>query len=363
MVRGRSTISSETESLPLIVVDGAITENDISAINPNDVASVTFLKDAAAASIWGTRAANGVMVITTKTGKIGQAPIINFSVNASVSNHPDLGYLRTMDAAQTIAYEQELVAKNVITAPGSTTAFSTNVADVTDLTFKLRAGTITQAAYNSIIAQYSSRDSRSQIEQYLLKPATSQTYNFSISGGNNFSSYFYAASYSKENPYAVGNSGERLTVTLNNTFKLFKIATLTTNLKGSFLNYKNNGISLNSLYNPTLATFMPYNQIVDDNGNRVSYSKRFYTGWLNTIYPSGFLKWGYNALDEIDNADNRQRDNNYSANFNLNVPIVKGLSANAFYNTERSFITGRNFYNDNTYYYRDYVNGFTQIPT
>ncbi|WP_082468324.1 SusC/RagA family TonB-linked outer membrane protein [Pedobacter sp. R20-19] len=363
LVRGTSTISPETELLPLIVVDGAITENDISAINPNDVASVTFLKDAAAASIWGTRAANGVMVITTKTGKIGQAPVINFSINASVSNHPDLGYLRTMNAAQAIAYEQELVAKNVISAPSSTTALSTNVADVTDLTFKLRAGTITQAAYNNIIEQYSTRNSRSQIEQYLLKPATSQTYNFSISGGNNFSSYFYAASYSKENPYAVGNSGQRLTVTLNNTFKLFKIATLTTNLKGAFLNYKTNGISLNSLYSPTLATFMPYSQIVDDNGNRVSYSKRFYTGWLNTIYPSGFLNWGYNALDEIDNADNSQRDNNYSANFNLNVPILKGLSANAFFNTERSFITSRNFYNDNTYYYRDFVNGFTPIPT
>ncbi|QDW24176.1 SusC/RagA family TonB-linked outer membrane protein [Pedobacter sp. KBS0701] len=362
-VRGKSTISSETESLPLIVVDGAITENDISAINPNDVASVTFLKDAAAASIWGTRAANGVMVITTKTGKIGQTPVISFSLNASVSNHPNLGYLRTMNAAQAIAYEQELVAKNVIVAPLSTTAYSTNVADVSDLTFKLRAGTITQAAYNSMIEQYATRDSRDQIEQYLLKPATSQNYNFSISGGNNFSSYFYSASYSKENPYATGNSGDRLTVTLNNTFKLFKTATLTTNLKGSFLNYKNNGVSLSSLFNPSLATFMPYNQIVDSNGNRVSYSKKYYTGWLNTLYPSGFLNWGYNALDEIDNADNSQRDNNYSANFNLNVPIVKGLSANAFFNTERSFTTSRNFYNDNTYYYRDFLNGFTPIPT
>lgn len=152
-----------------------------------------------------------------------------------------------MNAAQAIAYEQELVAKNVIVAPLSTTAYSTNVADVSDLTFKLRAGTITQAAYNSMIEQYATRDSRDQIEQYLLKPATSQNYNFSISGGNNFSSYFYSASYSKENPYATGNSGDRLTVTLNNTFKLFKTATLTTNLKGSFLNYKNNGVSLSSL--------------------------------------------------------------------------------------------------------------------
>ncbi|GGE52132.1 TonB-linked SusC/RagA family outer membrane protein [Pedobacter psychrotolerans] len=362
-VRGKTTVSSVSETLPLIVVDGAITENDISSINPNDIANITFLKDAAAASIWGTRAANGVVVITTKTGKPGQAPVINFSVNASVSNQPDLGYLKTMTSAQAIAYEQELVNKNIIVAPSSTIPYSSSVADVTDLTFKLKAGTITQSAYNSLIAQYSSRDSKSQIERYLLQPATSQTYNLSISGGNNFSSYFYSASYSKEDPYSKGNSGDRLTVTLNNTFKLLKIATLTTNLKGSFFNYKSNGISLNSLYSPNRATFMPYNQLVDDNGNRVSYSKNYYTGWLNTLYPSGFLNWGYNALDEIDHTDNTQRDNNYSANFNLNVPIVKGLSANAFYNTERSFTTVRNYNDEASYSYRNYVNGFTPIPT
>lgn len=361
MVRGASTL--QAEAMPLVVVDGAITENDISSINPNDVETVTFLKDAAAASIWGTRAANGVMVITTKSGKMGQAPAISFSITGSVSNHPDLGYLRMMNSAQTIAYEQELVAKNVITAPNAGTPFGSPVADVTDLTFKLRAGTISQTAYNNLIAQYSSRDSRTQIEDNLLRPATSQAYNFSVSGGSNASTYFYGASYSKENPYAVGNSGSRLTVTLNNTFKLFKIATLTTNLKGSFLNYKNNGISLNTLFSPSSSTFMPYNQLIDDNGNRVSYSKRYYSGWVNTLYPSGFLNWGYNALDEIDNASNTQKDNNYSANFNLNVPIVKGLSANAFYNTERSFITGRYYYNENSYYYRDFINGFTPIPT
>ncbi|RDC55258.1 SusC/RagA family TonB-linked outer membrane protein [Pedobacter chinensis] len=361
-VRGRSTLQGE--SFPLIVVDGAITEYDISTINPNDVENVTFLKDAAAASIWGTRAANGVMVITTKAGKAGQTPTINFSVNASVSNHPNLDYLRTMTTAQTIAYEEELVAKNVITAPNNTTAFSTNVATVTDLAFKLKAGSITKAAYDSQIAQLSARDGKGQIEDYLLRPATSQTYNFSVGGGNNHSTYFYSASYAKEDPYAVGNSGSRLTLTLNNTFKLFRIATLSTNLKGSFFKYKTNGIGLNSLYNPTLSTFMPYNQIVDDNGNRVSYSKRFYSGWLNNaVYPTGFLNWGYNALDEIENADNIQKDNNYSANINLNVPIVKGLSANAFFNTEIANSTSRNFYSDNTYYYRDLVNTFTTIPT
>lgn len=360
-IRGRSSLRGE--SFPLVVIDGAISENDISTINPDDVENVTFLKDAAAASIWGVRAANGVMVITTKRGKNNQAPSINFSINAGVSNHPNLSELPIMSAAQTIAFEQELVNKNLVIAPSNTTALGQPVAAVTDLTFKLRAGTITQSDYDAAIARYAAIDSRGQVEDYLLRPSNNQTYNFSVSGGNNYSNYFYSASYAEENPYAIGNNGKRLTVTLNNTFKLFKVATLSTNVKGAFLKYQNNGTSLNSLYSPAATTFMPYNQLVDDNGNRVSYSRKYYEGWVNTLYPKGFLNWGYNAIDEIENADNTQKDNNYSVNVNLSVPVFKGLTANAYYANEFGFSNARRFYNENTFYYRDFVNGYTPIPT
>ncbi|SOD11459.1 SusC/RagA family TonB-linked outer membrane protein [Pedobacter xixiisoli] len=364
-IRGRSSLPGpqSAESFPLIVIDGAISENDISTINPDDVESVTFLKDAAAASIWGVRAGNGVMVINTKRGKNNQVPAINFSMNAAVSNHPNLKDLPLMNAAQTIAFEQEIVNKNLITAPSNATPLGQPVAAVTDLTFKLRAGTITQSDYNAAIARYSTMDNRAQVEDYLLQRSNNQVYNFSISGGNNYSNYFYSASYANEKPYAVGNSGKRLTVTLNNTFKLFKVATLSTNVKGAFLNYKNNGMALNALYAPSATTFMPYDQLVDDNGNRVSYSRRYYSGWLNTLYPKGFLNWGYNALDEIENADNTQKDNNYSVNLNLSVPIFKGLTANAYYANEFGFSNARRYYNEQSFFYRDFVNGYTPNPT
>src|SRR5690606_685510 len=67
MVRGISTISGPRG--PLIVVDNFPYEGDLNNLNPNDVESVTVLKDAAASSIWGTKAGNGVIVITTKKGK------------------------------------------------------------------------------------------------------------------------------------------------------------------------------------------------------------------------------------------------------------------------------------------------------
>lgn len=359
-IRGVSTVRGE--SFPLVVIDGAISELDLSALNPNDVESITFLKDAAAASIWGVRAANGVIVVTTKKGSQNQAPKISFSASATVSNKPDLGYLNLMNASQAIAYEQDLVAKNLITTPNALNPFGQPVADVTDLTFKLRAGTITQAAYNEAIAKYSSINSLDQISQYLLRPSNNQQYDFSVSGGGKSSDYFYSASYSKENPQTVGVDGQRLTFTLNNNFKLFKVATLSTNVKGSFFKFNNNGQPLNVLLSPSSTTFMPYNQLVDDQGNRVNYSRQYYSGWVNSLQSRGYLNWNYNSLNEMDNADNRQEDNNYTVNLNLNVPIFKGLSANAFYGNERSFSNSRSYYNEQTYLYRNLVNGYTPLP-
>lgn len=360
-IRGNSSLRGET--FPLVVIDGAISENDISTLNPEDVENITFLKDAAAASIWGVRAANGVMVITTKRGKNNQAQVINASVNASFSNQPNLAKLPLMTSAQTIAFEQEMVNKNLIIAPSNFTPLGQPVAAVTDLSFKLRAGTISQSDYNAAIARYSAIDSREQVADYLLQPSSNQTYNFSVSGGQNNYNYFYSASYSKEKPYSVGNDGERLTITLNNNFKLFKVATLATSVKGSFFDYKTNGISLNTLYSPANTTFMPYDQLVDESGNRVLQSRRYYSGWVSSLYPTGFLNWGYNAIDELENGDASQKDNNYGINLDLSVPIFKGLTATAFYAKEMGFTSARRFYNEQTYYFRDLINSYTPNPT
>ena len=81
MVRGISTLQGPKS--PLIVVDNFPYEGDISNINPNIVESITLLKDAAASSIWGARAANGVIVITTKTAKANQATSIEFTANTT----------------------------------------------------------------------------------------------------------------------------------------------------------------------------------------------------------------------------------------------------------------------------------------
>src|SRR6185437_11735787 len=105
-VRGLSTINGPQD--PLIVVDNFPYEGDINNINPNNVESITILKDAAAASIWGTRAGNGVIVITTKKGKFGEPLKIGFNSNMIVQQKPDLYYLPQLSTADYIGMEQFL---------------------------------------------------------------------------------------------------------------------------------------------------------------------------------------------------------------------------------------------------------------
>jgi TonB-dependent SusC/RagA subfamily outer membrane receptor len=189
-VRGVGSIDSETEKSPLIVIDGAISSIDLAMLNPNDVDNITVLKDAAAASIYGVRAANGVIVVTTKKGSVTGVPRINFSMNTTFSGKPDLGYLRTMNSAQMIDYQEELVAKNILNGNNIATnlySYSTYYpGEVAAAAIRLKNGQMTQAAYDALVNPLKSIDNRSQIHQYLLRPMNSQQYMLSMSNGTEF---------------------------------------------------------------------------------------------------------------------------------------------------------------------------------
>lgn len=105
-IRGLSTIFSQTD--PLIIVDNFPYEGSINNINPNDVASITVLKDASAASIWGARASNGVIVITTKKGRAGEKVQVEFNSTLTIGSKPDVYYLPKMTSFDVVDVEKML---------------------------------------------------------------------------------------------------------------------------------------------------------------------------------------------------------------------------------------------------------------
>ncbi|MFC5682388.1 SusC/RagA family TonB-linked outer membrane protein [Flavobacterium sp. MAHUQ-51] len=358
-IRGQSTYRSN--GMPLIVLDGTPTELDIRTLNPADIEKITFLKDAAAASIYGVRSANGVMVIETKKGKLGKSRI-SVAQNYSISAKPNLASLPLMNSSQVLNLEQELVDKGLAFDPNSAfNLFSAiPISQGMEIMFQEKRGTITAAEKNAKLDILRNRSNYDQIQKYLIQPAESSNYNISLSGGKDDYSYFTSAAFSKEKPNSVGDEGKRMTFTVNQDFKLFKSLKLSTSLKGSFFNYLQNGLGLSPL-NASLTTLLPYDQLVDDNGKSVDYFRTFYSKNSLDLQSKGYLPWTYNFIDELKNSNKETKENNYSANIALTLPLFKGLEAVGTYYIENSDLTNTNIYNDKMYYTRDLINLATYL--
>ena len=356
-IRGQSTYQANDN--PLLVIDGVPSELDIKNLNSDDIEKITFLKDAASASIYGARAANGVIVIDTKKGKKG-ATRINFSQNYTFSSKPSLESLPLMNSAEVLDLEQELVDKGIIFDPltGFGLYSSVPVSTGVELMLENQRGNLSDTELESQLAVLRGRNNYNQITDYLLRASSSTTYNLSLSGGADKYTYFTSASYAKEETQSKGVHGKRLTLTANQNFELFDYAKVSTSFKGSFFDFNQNGLGLSPI-SGSLTSFLPYNQIVDEEGNSVDYYRSFYSADVQGFEEAGYLPWTYNYLDELANANNGIKEQNYSANISMTLPLFDGLSAMGTYFIERSVKNNKNLYNENTYYTRDRINQAT----
>lgn len=269
----------------------------MNTINPNDIESITFLKDAAAASIWGASAANGVIVITTKRGQ-RSAPTINYNTTLSTSAAANFSNAKAMTNAQYIDLEQEMFNKNFFTDPNSNRRAGP-VTEAQEWMFRVKRGTATAAQRDSALNVLGNRSNRNQLREYLLQRATTQQHNLSISGGGVNNSYYLSANYSKDVPIYRSNYGQTysLTSNLNNDF-LNRHIMVATNI-----NYVNSKNQVNGAASQALSTgskgFAPYEMLVDANGNAINKPIAYNQRTADSLQRIGYLPFGYNAIDEL----------------------------------------------------------------
>lgn len=182
MVRGIGTLNN---SSPLYIVDGMYMSS-IDNINPNDIASIDVLKDASSAAIYGSRAANGVIIITTKEGSNTEGkPIIDISVNVGVSTPSK--YLDMLDAAGWA--EVTTVARQAIGKPMLDMA--TDLANKPD----------------------------NDWQKIMFRPALMQNYNISVKGGGKHSTYYTGLGYFNQEGTVKGTNYQRYNIQSKNDFK------------------------------------------------------------------------------------------------------------------------------------------------
>ncbi|MCE5321217.1 MAG: TonB-dependent receptor [Bacteroidales bacterium] len=246
-VRGIGSMNASNE--PLYVVDGVpvvsgnvsnmgnyTSNNVMSTINPSDIESVTILKDAAASSLYGSRAANGVIVITTKRGKMGKT---NINFKASVGITPSFA-TANYEAASTehqveMYYENfwnALVYNPKISKRKSIAEASASALSQLNKRFNKHGYTFTAPdnTVNSLTIGGDRAGKYYDWESELMRTAVYQSYDLSVSGATEASNYFTSISYTKDMGRSVINDFDRITGRVNLTQKVGKYVDFTTNI-------------------------------------------------------------------------------------------------------------------------------------
>lgn len=359
-IRGFSTLFSNAQ--PLIVVDNFPYDGAISNINPNDVESITILKDAAAASIWGVQSGNGVIVITTKRGKRNQRFSVETNANISIVNKSNLYYSSDfLPSKEFIAVERTLFDQGYYDDRLSNSA-RPPVSPVVQILADQRSGLLTNADADTRIASLSNIDVRDGLSKLFYRKSIQEQYSVNFKGGTDKLDYIFSLGYDKNLDGLVGNKNERLSIGSRNNFYPTKHLTLTAEL-----NYVQASIAGNSPVNNIYtgggySNIYPYAQLVDNNGRALSIVKDYNYRWVtDPNAQAGLLDWQYKPLDELNYADNTNKvyDNRLLFGFKYSFPA--GISMETKYQFERSTSQTENYYSDSSYFARNLINQFTDF--
>ena len=336
----------------------------ISSINIADIEQITFLKDASATSIWGSRAANGVIVIDTKKGK-KIAPTVNASYNFGISKNPSLSSLKWMNSAQYIDLEQELVNKNLLVDPAAATPsnaiYTPNNSEATEWMFRVRRGTATTAQRDAALAEIGSRNGLAQIEDKLLQNAVNHQYNLSYTGGSASSTYYISGSYTKDVPVYKSNYGDNAFFNANTTTELFNNkVTLRALFNYQYSKSQYNAAAVNALAVSTTA-LRPYDLLEDANGNSIGRTVIFRESVASSMIAQGYMPFSYNTLDELNYSNTIAKNNVFRMSAGLNGKIAKWLNADFSVSNQRQIGSSYTLDEVNSYAGRILVNTGTVI--
>ncbi|MEZ2442759.1 SusC/RagA family TonB-linked outer membrane protein [Chitinophaga sp. RCC_12] len=362
-IRGQSTINSSRN--PLIVVDFFAYDGELSNINPNTIESITVLKDAAAASIWGARSANGVIVVTTKKGRRNEKMSVEVNTNITLKNKPDLfkdrNYLSTQDY---IDVETLLFNKGFFNSDLNNVTAMTPVSPLVDILSRRKAGLITETEASQQIERLQGNNVRQDFYDYVYQKAFNQQYAIALRGGGQKVSYALAFGHDNNRDNVIRNGFVRTTVNSQSTYYPLK------NLEVSAaLNYSSSSTLLNNtenLYgsdfsiNTKYRNLYPYAKLKDEVGRNLNIIKGYKPSYIQQTADMGFLDWNYNPLDEIKNADFKTAVRDMVLRIGAKYKIRPFLNMEVHYQNQVQNSDSRNLHKLQSYYTRNLINQFAQ---
>lgn len=316
LIRGVSSINSKTE--PLFIVDGvAMTKSQMDKmVNPNDVESVNFLKDATAASIWGAQAANGVIVVTTKAGSASRKLSVTYNGGFTFKGKPNYGYRDMMTSAEFIdavvdAFDPQTYKWDDINK--STYGLSRGnyrvVLPHEEAMYRYFRNEISLDERDAILEFLAAQNGRKNYEKAFMSNSYITNHSLSFSGGNEKSSFYTSLEYQR-NQGSYKNVTDDYRFYFRDVFHLAKWATLDMALTA----FHSKGRSYSS---PKVGD-IPYISYFDESGKEMSY-----TNYLMTpAYQAGIESVAGVSLDYFPVTDfNRSPTVSKSTGVNANAGI------------------------------------------
>lgn len=352
-IRGTSTLLGNQD--PLWVVDGIIQEdplelnatsimtedlkniigNQISWLNPADIESISILKDASATAIYGSKASNGVIEITTKKNTTDRLTV-NYTSNFVMGTRPNYGQFNYMNSKERVLFSQE--AFNWGTPYGSEPIKQIHT-------------------YEGLLNMYLSHDisseeflaQRNVLEtqntdwfKLLTRRSFSHNHNVSVSGGTNKYSYAASMGYSNSEGQEIGNDSERMTGRIAVTIRPVQKLTINATINGSVSTNNGFGAGVNPMSYATST-------------NRSIAPDAYYQQEAGYLYNTGMKSLSYNFVNERNNSGSKSKSSFMSASLDLKWNILDWLtyqftggysdnnSTNEAWETEQTFYVANNY--------------------
>lgn len=349
LIRGQATIYAQTN--PLVVVDGFPMEYGTYNINPNDIEQITVLKDAASASIWGVRAANGVIVITTKRGSKNEKVTVSYTGNVKIGSRFDLNSLGYLNTSQQIDWEREKFANYPLSISNIATDSPVYFSEAAMIEYKYQNGEIDEAGREAAFTQLGSYDNTANIGEYFYRNSLLQTHNIVVTGGSETMTNYLSVNFENSLGDLIGNDRSNVGVQFNNTSDLNRRFKLSTGFRANY--------GTRDAYTGDPSQVLPYVRIKDAEGNFVNEFYGVSQLMKEDLVSKGYGDWTYNRLKDRPLTENNTLSYNVAANARLDIDLFKGLK----------FSTGGMYIVDHaaqeilrtkeSYYVRDLYNRFT----
>lgn len=337
IIRGTGTLHASTS--PLLVVDGLPIEGSLSDLNPYDIESINVLKDAAAAAIYGARASNGIIVITTKNARKNDKIDIDFSANLIIYENLNVDYADNhyMTPEQQVDLESNYYDyyffnnDGEISDPIKNTASAISlghmISPVRNAYYQRALGNISQTDLESTLSSLKNNNFARDYAKAVLRRQVLQQYNLALRGSTEKIRNNLVINYKKDNAGRINNYNNWLNIYYKGSYNLASWLTATVSINGIYNKKRNLGSNATAGYDDIWS--MPsYTQLYNDDSTiRPIYYR--YSGNEYWTLQNGMEDLGVNIIDEHykNYVDTKRQNMRYHGE--LLFKILPGLTASA----------------------------------